>query len=388
MNGFADHNLDEGAFGEKKGFSEGLRTFDAFPKTKPTYTRRSSTGGYTTLLLILISTVLSFTELRRWYSGHETHLFSVEKGVSHELQINLDIVIPMLCSDLNINVQDASGDRILAGDLLTKDATNWRQWVERVNTLERQGKDLAKEQEEDTHVGHVLGHGREKRRFKKTPRLGRGMPGTSCRVYGSLEGNKVQGDFHITARGHGYMEFGQHLDHSAFNFSHIINELSFGPLYPSLLNPLDKTYATTGANFYKYQYYLSVVPTIYTRTPSPKTPSAISPSNMLSTSSDTIITNQYAVTSQSHDVNERSVPGIFFKFDIEPILLTIREERGGLLALCVRVVNVVSGILVGGGWCYQLAGWGREVLGGRKRGEKGGMGMLHGGNGAIEEEEE
>ena len=319
-------------------------------------------------------------------------------------------------------MQDASGDRILAGDMLAKDATNWRQWIDRVNTLERQGKDLAKEQEEDTHVGHVLGHGKEKRRFKKTPRLGRGMPGTSCRVYGSLEGNKVQGDFHITARGHGYMEFGQHLDHSgpsspmafplplpssilfnslrehlatmltknaAFNFSHIINELSFGPLYPSLLNPLDKTYATTGANFYKYQYYLSVVPTIYTRTPSPKTPSATAPSKILSTSSDTIITNQYAVTTQSTSVNERSVPGIFFKFDIEPILLTIREERGGLLALCVRIVNVVSGILVGGGWCYQLAGWGREVLGGRKRGEKGGgMGMLHGGNGAIEEEEE
>ena len=192
---------------------------NTFPaKTKPTYTRRSSTGGYTTLLLIVISTVLSFTELRRWYSGHETHLFSVEKGVSHELQINLDIIVPMLCSDLHINVQDASGDRILAGDLLTKDATNWRQWVERVNTLERQGKDLAKEQEEDTHVGHVLGHGREKRRFKKTPRLGRGMPGSSCRVYGSLEGNKVQGDFHITARGHGYMEFGQHLDHTGTSF--------------------------------------------------------------------------------------------------------------------------------------------------------------------------
>jgi hypothetical protein len=29
-----------------------------------------------------------------------------------------------------------------------------------------------------------------------------------------MEGNKVQGDFHITARGHGYMEMGQHLDHS------------------------------------------------------------------------------------------------------------------------------------------------------------------------------
>lgn len=30
MNGFADQGLDESAFGEKKGLSEGLRTFDAF----------------------------------------------------------------------------------------------------------------------------------------------------------------------------------------------------------------------------------------------------------------------------------------------------------------------------------------------------------------------
>lgn len=190
-------------------------------KTKPTYTRRSTTGGYTTLALIIVSTILSFTEFRRWYSGHETHLFSVEKGVSHDLQINLDIVIPMHCSDLHINVQDASGDRILAGDMLKRDATNWEQWVDvdrRVHKLE--SGELVREMEEDTHVGHVLGEVRSaKRRFRKTPRLGRGVQGMSCRVYGSLEGNKVQGDFHVTARGHGYMEFGQHLDHSGMLFA-------------------------------------------------------------------------------------------------------------------------------------------------------------------------
>ena len=32
MNGFADHGLDENAFGEKKGFSEGIKSFDAFRK--------------------------------------------------------------------------------------------------------------------------------------------------------------------------------------------------------------------------------------------------------------------------------------------------------------------------------------------------------------------
>ena len=101
--------------------------------------------------------------------------------------------------------------------------------------------------------------------------------------------------------------------------------------------------------------------------------------------STSIFTNQYAVTSQSHSVSDRSVPGIFFKFDIEPILLTIREERGGFMALLVRVVNVISGVLVGGGWCYQLTGWAKEVAGGRRRRKS--EGMIHG-NGALNDEDE
>ncbi len=185
-------------------------------KTKPTYTRRTSTGGYTTLILIIISLFLSISEFLRWYHGHETHLFSVEKGVSHQLQINLDIVVPMLCHDLHVNVQDASGDRILAGDLLTKDPTNWGHWVDASGTHRLADERYIKEEEEDTHVGHVLGEvgGRKKKKFKRTPGIGWGIgAGRSCRIYGSLEGNKVQGDFHITARGHGYIEMGNHLDH-------------------------------------------------------------------------------------------------------------------------------------------------------------------------------
>ena len=160
---------------------------------------------------------LSFTELRRWYNGQETHLFSVEKGVSHDLQINLDIVISMPCQDLHVNVQDASGDRILAGELLKRDPTSGRHWVDvnkGVFKLE-QGMSID-EQERDTHVGHVLGEVKSsKRKFKKTPKLSRGDQAGACRIYGSLEGNKVQGDFHITARGHGYQEFGEHLDHKS-----------------------------------------------------------------------------------------------------------------------------------------------------------------------------
>lgn len=123
----------------------------------------------------------------------------------------------MKCGDLHVNMQDAAGDRTLAGELLRKDPTSWSQWTGR-NT-EKGTHELGKDEgnsipawEEYGDVHEQLGKA-TKKKFSKTPRV-RG-PTDSCRIYGSLDGNKVQGDFHITARGHGYMEFGEHLDHSS-----------------------------------------------------------------------------------------------------------------------------------------------------------------------------
>ena len=76
------------------------------------------------------------------------------------------------------------------------------------------------------------------------------------------------------------------------------------------------------------------------------------------------------------------IPGIFFKFDIEPVQLTVLEERRGLGVAMVRIINVVSGVLVGGGWCYALSGWARGMAAKGKgmRGSLGGGmgGMLNG----------
>lgn len=195
-------------------------------KSKPQYVQRTAGGGKWTVAMIFISVVLAWTELSRWWRGSETHTFAVEKGVSHVLNINLDIVIRMRCPDLHINVQDAAGDRILAASLLKRDPTNWSQWVDNrgihklgrdasgaVNTGEGYTSGVHEEGFGEEHVHDIVSLGRRKARWGKTPRLW-GTEGDSCRVYGSLELNKVQGDFHITARGHGYMEFGEHLDHN------------------------------------------------------------------------------------------------------------------------------------------------------------------------------
>ena len=73
------------------------------------------------------------------------------------------------------------------------------------------------------------------------------------------------------------------------------------------------------------------------------------------------------MTEHSHTVGEDYVPGIFFKYDIEPILLTVAEEWGGILGLIVRCVNVVAGVMVAGGWFVRLFEWFGEVVGRRKR---------------------
>ena len=165
------------------------------------------------------------SEIGRWWRGTETHNFAVEKGVSRSMQTNLDIVVHMLCSDLHINVQDAAGDQILAATQLKRDPTRWSQWVDAkgIHKLGKDSEGRVVTGEGWQHLGHDEGFGEEhvhdivalgKKRAKwsKTPRL-RGQA-DSCRIYGSLDLNKVQGDFHITARGHGYREMTKHLDHS------------------------------------------------------------------------------------------------------------------------------------------------------------------------------
>jgi hypothetical protein len=171
--------------------------------------------------MALISLLLLWSEAARWWRGSESHNFAVEKGVSHEMQINLDIVVHMQCTDLHVNVQDAAGDRILASARLNRDRTNWDQWVD-AKGMHRLGRDshgrvVTGEGYEDEgfgqeHVHDIVAMGKKRAKWAKTPRF-RGAA-DSCRIYGSLDLNKVQGDFHITARGHGYMEHGQHLDHA------------------------------------------------------------------------------------------------------------------------------------------------------------------------------
>lgn len=159
------------------------------------------------------------------------------------------MVVRMPCDSLRVNIQDASGDRILAGELLKHEDTSWKVWMDKRNhdaheyqTLSREDSGRLEAQEADAHVHHVLGEVRRnpRKKFAKSPRLRWGEGVDSCRIYGSLEGNKVQGDFHITARGHGYQEFAPHLDHGSTFSSSLLST----PKAPSVLTSKPSTSPT------------------------------------------------------------------------------------------------------------------------------------------------
>ncbi|KAK8069143.1 hypothetical protein PG994_005759 [Apiospora phragmitis] len=364
MNGYEKH----GGFDDEPEPNSFVKAFDAFPKSKPQYVTRTSGGGKWSVVMYVVSLVLLWSELGRWWRGAENHTFAVEKSVGHSLQINLDIILKMQCKDLHVNVQDAAGDRILAGSRLQEDPTRWDQWADSKGVhklgLDSHGKAVTgagwhdEEGFGEEHVHDIVALGKKKARWGKTPRLWGATP-DSCRIWGSLDLNKVQGDFHITARGHGYMEFGEHLDHSQFNFSHVINEFSFGPYFPS--SSTRSTAQSTGPR------PISTSSSTSCRWCRPCTRSG------RPTRSSTIFTNQYAVTEQSHEISEFNVPGIFFKYDIEPILLTVEETRDGFLTFAVKVINVLSGVLVACHWGFTLSEWLKEVWGRRRRVQSQGM---------------
>ncbi|KAL5627611.1 hypothetical protein BROUX41_003764 [Berkeleyomyces rouxiae] len=353
--------MDDDSFGPKGGSI--VSAFDAFHKAKPQYVTQTAGGGKWTVAMITISVLFMLSETARWWRGAETHTFSVEKGIGHELQINLDTVVHMQCADIHVNVQDSAGDWIHAAQALRREPTLWSQWVDE-GGVHKLGYDAngrvvtghGYESEDEgfgqEHVHDIVRQAHKKAKWARTPRL-RGSTGDSCRIFGSMLLNKVQGDFHITARGHGYQSMGEHVDHKAFNFSHIISELSFGPFHPSLVNPLDRTINLAEDNFHKFQYFLSIVPTEY---------------RVGNSRSQYIATNQYAVTEQSREVNEMfAVPGIFVKYDIAPLLLQVVENRDGFLTFLVKIINVVSGVLVAGHWGFRITDWTREVIGRRRR---------------------
>jgi len=124
------------------------------------------------------------------------------------------------------------------------------------------------------------------------------------------------------------------------NLSHVITKFSFGPYFPDITQPLDYSLEMTQEPFIAYQYFLSIVPTKYVAPRSPP-----------------LITNQYSVTHYVQPVTHGlGTPGIFFKFDLDPLSVEVNQRTTSFIQCFIRVIGVVGGVWVCFGWGLKIAG--------------------------------
>ncbi|WRX14505.1 Endoplasmic reticulum vesicle transporter [Theobroma cacao] len=161
--------------------------------------------------------------------------------------------------------------------------------------------------------------------------------GEGCNIHGSLEVNKVAGNFHF-APGKSFHQTNIFLSDllafqkDSYNISHRINRLAFGEYFPGVVNPLDGAQWIHETSNGMYQYFIKVVPTIYT-----------------DIRGRTVHSNQYSVTQHFKNLEviyPNSHPGVFFIYDFSPIKVTFKEEHISFLHFITNICAVIGGTII------------------------------------------
>lgn len=351
-----------------------LRNLDAYPKINEDFFSRTLSGGVITLLSSLIMLFLFLSEFWLFLHTVKDTKLVVDTSRGETLRISFDVTFPVIpCSLLSLDAVDISGEQHLdiRHDIVKKRIDGHGNLIQAKQDgigapkiekpLQRHGGRL---EHNEKYCGSCFGaetsdddccnsceEVREAYRKKgwaltnadlvdQCKREGfvqniKDEEGEGCNIEGSLEVNKVAGNFHFMPGKSFHQAFIHMFDlldlqTHYYNISHKINKLAFGHYFPGAVNPLDGVKWIQETPNGTYQYFLKVVPTIYTNIRGHK-----------------VHSNQYSVT-EHFKIAEvghlRSLPGVFFHYDFSPIKVTLKEERVPFLHFVTHICAIIGGI--------------------------------------------
>ncbi|XP_057976642.1 uncharacterized protein LOC131163855 [Malania oleifera] len=369
-----------------------LRNLDAYPKINEDFYSRTLSGGVITLVSSLVMLLLFFSEFRLYLHAVTETKLVVDTSRGGTLRINFDITYPAIpCTILSLDAMDISGEQHfdIRHDITKKRIDAHGNVIEvrqdGIGTpkiekpLQRHGGRL---EHNETYCGSCFGaevsdddccntceEVREAYRkkgwaltnvdlidqCKREGFLQKIMEeeGEGCNINGLLEVNKVAGSFHF-APGKSFQQSNFHMDgflavqKNNYNISHRINKLTFGDYFPGILNPLDGVRWVQENQHGLYQYFIKVVPTIYT-----------------DIRGRTVQSNQFSVTENfrnSEFAHSQSPPGIFFFYDLSPIKVTFTEEHVPFLHFMTNVCAIIGGIFTVSGIIDAVIYHGRRTI--------------------------
>ncbi|KAF3321642.1 endoplasmic reticulum-Golgi intermediate compartment protein 3 [Carex littledalei] len=335
------------------GRFQALRNFNAFPHAEDHLLQKTFSGAIVSIVGFVIMATLFVHELQYYLTTYTVHQMSVDLKRGEILPIHINMTFPALpCDVVSVDAIDMSGKHEVDLD------TNI--WKLRLNNEGRiigteYLSDLVEKEHSHKHDGHDEHHDdlAEKKHDnlfnedaeKMIKKVKQAMEdGEGCRVYGVLDVQRVAGNFHISVHGLNIFVAQQIFEGSNHvNVSHMIHDLSFGPKYPGIHNPLDDTSRILREASGTFKYYIKVVPTEYRYL-----------------SKEVLPTNQFSVNEYFVPMkpNDRSWPAVYFLYDLSPITVTIKEERRSFLHFLTRLCAVLGGTFAMTGmldrWMYLI----------------------------------
>ncbi|KAL0488296.1 endoplasmic reticulum-golgi intermediate compartment protein [Acrasis kona] len=352
-----------------------FKAFDIYPKTIEDFKVKTLTGGAISLISIAIVLVLVFSEVMYYLEVDRVDELYVDTSLEMKMPIYINVTFPAIsCDALNLDLMDVSGDfqlnieHTVFKQRLALDGTyiDDKLLVKDVNAVPKdEAKAVAaKKTQAADYCGSCYGgetfeqkccntceevrESYRKRGWAFTPsddieqcyteileRKMRYAKHEGCNLHGHFMVNKVAGNFHVApgksfirahTQIHDYTPY--ELDH--FNTSHIIHSLGFGVEYPGIQNPLDGTNKMIPEGSGLFQYFIKVVPTIYEYNDGQQ-----------------IVTNQYSVTQHfrpKNEFHEHVVPGVFFMYDLSPIMVHIAERSRSFIHFLTSLCAIIGGV--------------------------------------------
>ncbi|CAN1133594.1 Endoplasmic reticulum-Golgi intermediate compartment protein 3 [Linum perenne] len=319
------------------GVKQAIKSLDAFPRAEEHLLQKTRSGALVSVVGLVIMATLFVHELSYYLHTYTVHQMSVDLTRGQTLPIHINVTFPSLpCDVLSVDAIDMSGKHEV--DL---DTNIWKlrlnshgqiigteylsDLVEKEHSHDHDDKDHHDDTERKLH-SH--GFDEEAENMIKKVKLAL-TNGEGCRVYGVLDVQRVAGNFHISVHGLNILvaqmifEGAKHV-----NVSHIVHDLSFGPKYPGIHNPLDGTSRILRERSGIFKYYIKIVPTEYRYI-----------------SKEVLPTNQFSVTEYFSPMNDfdRSWPAVYFLYDLSPITVTIKEEKRSFLHFITRLCAVLGG---------------------------------------------
>eukprot|EP00658_Telonema_sp_P-2_P056038 TRINITY_DN44533_c0_g2_i1.p1 TRINITY_DN44533_c0_g2~~TRINITY_DN44533_c0_g2_i1.p1 ORF type:complete len:402 (-),score=93.15 TRINITY_DN44533_c0_g2_i1:174-1379(-) len=397
-----------------------FRNFDAYPKTSAEFQKRTAGGAAISVLSGAFIIFLLLSEFSLYRTVQSTDKLSVDLATDDKIRINIDFSFPHLpCSLLSLDVMDVSGEQHLDVDhnvfkLSLDEDGNPEGEAEKHELHGKEGgqkeelkdingniidlKNAATKHLDDKYCGSCYGAKKadgtkccqtcEEVRtayrlagwaftspagieqcvregfVEEINKIGKG----GCKMHGHIEVNKVAGNFHF-APGKSFQQAHMHVhdlmnfDISKFNVSHSVNQLSFGPEYPGMANPLDGRVQIVGDSEQTpssgmFQYFVKIVPTNYHKV-----------------GGEVLESNQYSVTYHYRGLDQaagRGLPGVFVFYDLSPIMVSFTESHPSFATFLTSVCAIVGGVFTVAGMVDKVVYRGTEAL--RKKMELGKLG--------------